>query len=388
MHASLSYASVALLDRSSGIFQSFFMGGFECATHRRRDRARLDVVSSTGHDRNCAEDYRLLGQAGIRTVRDGLRWHLIEANPYVYDWSSFLPMLSAALSTGTQVVWDLCHWGVPDGLDIFAQEFCLRFGAFAGQAAALIRQRCEAAGVQTPRVYCPINEISFWAWVGGDVEHFHPYGRGRAAELKRQLVRASLAATQAIHTADPSARLLQAEPFIHISAHPEKPDQVEEAARLTASQFEAWDMLSGRRDSELGGSENSLDLLGVNFYRNNQWIHMGERTPPGHEQHRPLHEKLANLWLRYGRPIVITETGAEAAAAYGWLGYVCAEARQAIRMGVPVLGICLYPAMDYPGWDDERHCECGLIELDQEWSQRTLRGDLVRELECQQRCFV
>ena len=69
----------------------------------------------------------------------------------------------------------------------------------------------------------------------------------------------------------------------------------------------------------------------------------------------------------------------------GWLGYTAAEARQAQREGAEILGLCLYPVMDYPGWDDGRHCHCGLIALDEHWQQRTLRTDLVRELELQSR---
>ena len=102
--------------------QSFFIGGFECATHRRKDGAQVDVIARAGHDVRCARDYALLAEVGIRTVRDGLRWHLIEREPGVYDWSSFVPMLQAALRTGTQVIWDLCHWGVPAGLDPFSEE--------------------------------------------------------------------------------------------------------------------------------------------------------------------------------------------------------------------------------------------------------------------------
>ena len=73
------------------------MGGFECATHRRRDRTRIDVIARTQHDRLCAYDYQLLASAGIRTVRDGLRWHLIEANEGQYDWSS-IPAHAAGLT--------------------------------------------------------------------------------------------------------------------------------------------------------------------------------------------------------------------------------------------------------------------------------------------------
>src|SRR5215211_9165747 len=98
---------------TSRLFQSWFIGGFECSTHRRRDGRRLDLLASTRHDVNAAADYRMLAEHGIRTVRDGLRWHLIETTPGHYDWSSFLPMLRASRQASVQVIWDLCHYGWP-----------------------------------------------------------------------------------------------------------------------------------------------------------------------------------------------------------------------------------------------------------------------------------
>ena len=81
----------------SDIFESFFIGGFECSTHRRRtDRVRLDLTRATGHDRNAEKDFAQLRGVGLHTVRDGLRWHLIEALPGYYDWSSLLKLLKAA----------------------------------------------------------------------------------------------------------------------------------------------------------------------------------------------------------------------------------------------------------------------------------------------------
>lgn len=366
------------------------MGGFECATHRRRDGRQIDVLTSTGHASHAAGDYRLLAQAGIRTVRDGLRWHLVEKVAGVYDWSSFLPLLDASIATGTQVIWDLCHWGVPRGLDLFSEDFVARFGAFAGAAARVIFER--SGGIRGPvPYYCPVNEMSFWAWVGGDVKAFAPHQEGRGPELKRQLVRASLAAMAAVREVDPRARFVQAEPIIHIAPKwkdvKKYPHIVEDVRRHNASQYEAWDMLRGDQDEELGGSPDMLDIIGVNYYWNNQWVHGGERKPPGHPDHRPLHRMLEDLWQRYGRPIVVTETGAEADAGAGWLGYVAAEVRQAQRAGVEVLGICIYPVMDYPGWDDERHCPCGLIEVAPDWDRRRLRVDLAAEVGLQARLF-
>ena len=373
------------------LFQSFFMGGFESASHGRRDRRRVDVAQSTRHDTRAADDFHLLAQCGIHTVRDALRWHLIERAPASYNWSSFLPMLRAAFRARTQVIWDLCHWGVPDHINPFSPEFPTQFARFAAAAARLIREERERSGVDGPSVFCPINEISFWSWVGGDQQHFFPYAQGRGAELKQQLVRASLAAIRAIRVEDPTARFIQAEPVIQIAGNPKLPDHILAAARHTEGQYEAWDMLSGHREpdsiiatEDVGGSADCLDIVGINFYWNNQWIDGDERTPLGHALHRPLHLILQTLWARYRRPLLITETGAEAGAAIGWLGYIAAEVRQALRLGVPILGLCLYPVMDYPGWDDGRHCSCGLLQVSDDWSTRSIRGDLLAELTVQQ----
>jgi hypothetical protein len=61
--------------------------------------------------------------------------------------------------------------------------------------------------------------------------------------------------------------------------------------------------------------------------------------------------------------------------------------RQAIRLGVPVLGICLYPVMDYPGWDDDRHCTVGLLQSVPGWSSRSLRPELAAEIGIQAAFF-
>jgi len=364
------------------LFKSFFSGGFECATHRRPHLGRIDVIHATSHDREARTDYGLLGEVGIGTVRDALRWHLIERTPGFYDWSSFLPMLEAATATGTQVIWDLCHWGVPDDLNPFSAEFVPRFERYCSAAARIVQEHTN----ETP-FFCPINEISFWSFIGGERGFFYPYGKRRGSQLKRILVEASLAGTKAIRSILPTARFVQCEPIIHISGSHRRPASFDEAERHTNSQYEAWDMLCGRLAPELGGDESYLDLIGCNYYWNNQWIHKSHVTPIGHPQHRPLHQMLIDVHRRYQRPTLITETGAEAGSAIGWFGMICSEARKAIGAGVDLQGVCLYPVMDYPGWEDNRHCECGLIATDAEWKTRSMRQDLAAELAVQSRFF-
>src|SRR5215203_5317921 len=153
LHAALARRAATLSPpelSKSDLFQSFFVGGFECSSHRRRDGRRLDLLASTYHGMNAGADYRALAQHGIRTVRDGLRWQLIERVPGHYDWSSFLPMLHAARQTGTQVIWDLLHWGWPDDLDIWSPARVTPFGRFAKAAAEVVRDQMETVPFYVP----------------------------------------------------------------------------------------------------------------------------------------------------------------------------------------------------------------------------------------------
>ena len=172
-----------------------FLGGFECSTHRRADGQRLDLIASSGHDRLAYTDYERLAGAGIRAVRDGVRWHLIEQTPGIHDGSTLHRLLHAAKRVGTQVIWDLCHYGYPDFLDIWSDEFVRAFARFAGQAAQVIKDsRCDSSPVFLPDQ----GEMSYWAWAGAEVGRINPAACGRGAELKRQLVRATIAAIVAI----------------------------------------------------------------------------------------------------------------------------------------------------------------------------------------------
>src|SRR5205085_11730531 len=108
-----------------------------------------------------------------------------------------------------QVIWDLLHYGWPDGLDIYAPEFVERFAAFSAASARYIREQIPGQSF-----YTPVNELSFFAWAAGEVGWFYPYGKHRGGELKRQLVRAWVAAVVAIGSVDPTAGFVSVEPLI------------------------------------------------------------------------------------------------------------------------------------------------------------------------------
>jgi beta-glucosidase/6-phospho-beta-glucosidase/beta-galactosidase len=363
-------------------FKSFFMAGFECSSHRRlRDGARLDLIAATGHDRLVRQDYRSCAQHGLLTIRDGLRWHLIEREPGRYDWSSWLPMLEAAAESGVQVMWDLFHYGSPDHLDQGSPEFSLSYARFA---AAAVRLHREVTG--TAAIVCPLNEISFLSWAAKNGVFPAIGGNEEAGWLGRHLVGTAIAGMRAMRAVDADCRFIWAEPLINVLPRTAADAQAAEAKRL--SQYHAYDMLSGRIAPELGGSPDWLDAVGVNFYSDNQWYLDGSTIPLGHHDYHPLADMLAETYQRYGRPLLISETGGEGSARPAWFHYVCDEVREAIRQGVPVQGVCLYPIVSFPGWDDERHRQFGLFSVPRGDGTRDAYQPLVAELSRQQQLLA
>lgn len=356
------------------IFRSFVLGGFECSTHRLRSGKRLDLVRATRHDELARSDYALLQRYGIRTARDGLRWHLIEQAPYRYDFTSAIEMFAAAKDTGMQVIWDLWHYGWPDDIDIFSAEFVDRFVGFARESVKHVSEYEPAPYVS------PINEISFFSWAGGEGGIFNPFAQHRGDEMKRQLVRASIQAIEVMREVNPAIKIFQIDPIINVVPRSQGAEDLRNAEEYRGSQFQAWDMITGRRCAELGGRDDLIDVIGVNYYIHNQFIWQGPMIVPSDPRYRHVSVMLREVYERYRKPLFIAETGIEDDTRPAWFRYMCKEVFTAMAEGVPVEGICLYPIVNHPGWDDDRHCYNGLFDYADENGQREAFAPLAGEI--------
>ena len=370
------------------LFKSFFLGGFECSTHLQgAERKRLDLNAGTAHDRFAAEDYLALQRHGIRTVRDGIRWHRIERTAGQYTFADDLPLVRAARQTGTQVIWDICHYGWPEGLDAFSAEFPRRLAGLAKAFVSLLVEEGETC----PYVV-PVNEISFLSWIGGTEGKFPPFAINRGDELKRNLVRATIETIAAVRSVAPQTRICLVDPIINVVGQTKDVQGQREAEAYRQSQFAAWDMIEGRLAPELGGKPECLDVLGVNYYLHNQWLHCSKEgyrgmLKPSHPGYRPLCDMLGELYQRYRRPIFVAETGIENRHRAPWLRNICKQVRRAIEVGTLMEGICLYPVTDYPGWVDDRHCPTGLLGYVDDRGRRPVYRPLAEELARQQASF-
>ncbi|MDO5371139.1 glycosyltransferase family 4 protein [Paracoccus sp. (in: a-proteobacteria)] len=359
---------------SPSLFNSFVLGGWESSTHRHGWGPHRDLLAQVGHDTNAAQDYLQLAALGIRTCRDGARWHLIDRGGD-YDFSSFTPMVEAARDSGTQVIWDLLHYGWPEDIDIWRPEFVHRFARYARAVAEHVRDLTDDVPF-----WCPVNEISFHAWAGGDARYLNPYAAGRGWELKCQLARASIAAMVELRAVDPRARFVHAEPMIAIHHADWSGRPRWESQGYHDAQFQAFELIGGWMWPQIGGDPSFLDIVGVNYYWNNQWIHGGKTVDVDDVIYRPLSDLLFEVSARYDRPMLIAETGTEGDRRGPWFDYVAAETLRARARGVPVEGICLYPVANHFGWDDDRLCPNGLLGHDPAGGRRSVDPGLAAAL--------
>ena len=334
-------------------FRSFWWGGYECTDQLNAFGHRVDFLPLTGHLALLDEDYAALAPFQVRTVREGIRWAHIEKTPYRYDFSTVQTMLEAGQRHGIQQVWDLCHFGYPDDLTPLHPLFAGRFAALCRAFVAFYRsQRPDDVLIVTP-----INEVSFISWLGGDARGTSPYCHGQGWDVKYGLMRAYIEGAHALRAADPTIRFLTTEPLVHIvpplRATPRERRWAAEAHR---NQFQATDILSGRLCPELGGHESLLDIVGFNYYYDNQWQNgtpdkLGWNDAVPDPRWVPLRQLLRAAYRRYRRPFALTETSHPGIDRPAWLGMVAAECAAVLREGLPLQGVCLYPIIDRPDWD-------------------------------------
>jgi beta-glucosidase/6-phospho-beta-glucosidase/beta-galactosidase len=335
------------------MFKSFWMGGYECTDQLNHYGNRVDLLSLTGHIEHIVRDYKLLSEVNISTVREGIRWSIVEKRPYEYDFSTVAYMISVGKEQNIQQIWDICHFGYPDDLSPLHPHFERRFVALCEAFVKFYR----AIIPDGPLLVTPINEVGFISWLGGDHASTTPYCRRMGWDVKYSLIRAYIHGIKSMKAIDSNLYILSTEPIVNI-VPPLNASllEIQIAHEQHEIQYQALDMLTGKICPELGGHPELIDYMGFNFYYNNQWIsNLFDFLPWANLELDPRWRGLSSLLLeaynRYGQPIVLAETSHSGEHRPNWLELITKECIKAIDLGVPLKGICLYPIIDRPDWD-------------------------------------
>lgn len=328
------------------MLRSFWIAGFDGTDH-------LDGLRPAQHPaayrQRVEADYRHAAAAGVKCVRENVGWRSV-ARGHGFDFAALTMRAQLARESGLQVIWTLCSNGWPDDVDVPADSFVERFRTFAGAVARALAPYTDTE----PRVYTPINEISFVSWALANTNWFGPRCRGRtncSDELRAQLVRATLGACDAILAVDPDARFVHPEPAMPASMSTRGQTHGQD------DRFASWDMLAGHLEPQLGGHPRYLDALAVHLHRTPQWRMASPEAcaigPAETMGQPPLSRLLDDVYARYGCPIVVAETN-RASGRATWLRELADEIGAALEHGVPVIGACLCRIVERPAWEDPR----------------------------------
>jgi beta-glucosidase/6-phospho-beta-glucosidase/beta-galactosidase len=347
-----------------GIFPTFFLSGFECSTFVWQDQGRRNLVEETRHTAHAEEDYAFLRSLGIAVTREGIPWPLVDRGGE-FDFSPIDPFISAMNRNQILPIWDLCHYGYPDDVDPFRPEFVDRFAAYARAAAEYVVPRNRG-----PHFFTSINEITFFAYMGGEWGWVAPFSRSEQQrhQLRLALCTADISAVRTIREVAPDARMVHIDPLVLVVAPRDRPDLADEAERETHEDtFYAWDVIAGKRHPELGGSPEILDIVGVNCYAFGQ-MELHEHGPnaalsPDDDRIQPLGNLLAVVWQRYRRPMIVAETSGLGDGRPAWLKDVIEESLAAVLQGMDLHGLCLFPAVDMPNWHTGEWLHNGTCDL-------------------------
>ncbi len=348
-----------------GLFPSFFLSGFECSTFLWKDKGRRDLTAELQHYVHADEDYAMFRPLGLAVAREGIPWPLVDRGGD-YDFSCIDPFLEAQRRHGILPIWDLCHYGYPDDLDPLSEAFVQRCAAYARAAARYVAERAHHG----PLFFTPVNEPTFWGYMAGEWAWSAPFGKD--AEYRRrftcQLARADIAAVKAIRTDFPDARMVHIDPLIWVVPPRGRPDLAEAAHRESYNDaYIAWDIISGLKHPEHGGSPDIIDILGFNNYSFGQ-MEYREQGPhaalePGDDRIRSVCDLVEEAWAKYKRPCIIAETAGRGPGRSHWLNDMASECLSAIRRGVDLHGICLFPAVDMTDWHTGEWLKLGLADV-------------------------
>jgi hypothetical protein len=220
--------------------------------------------------------------------------------------------------------------------------------------------------------FTPVNEPTFWGYMGAEWGWCAPFGHS-ADERRRftaALARADIAAVKAIRADFPDARMVHIDPLISIVAPPDRPDLADEAHRESFDDaYLAWDIISGLKHPEYGGSPEVIDILGFNNYSFGQMEFAGGGKPnvplkPGDPRIRPVCDLIEEAWAKYKRPCIIAETSGISGGRPQWLDDIVREGLAAMNRGVDLQGICMFPAVDMTDWHSGEWLHMGIADVE------------------------
>ncbi len=343
---------------------------------------RVDQMEKCGHYARWQDDFALLRELGIDSLRYGPAYYRTHTGPERFDWSSADDPMHRLHGLGIKVIADLCHFGVPDWLDGFQDPaFPVLFAQYAG---------AFARRYPWVRYFTPVNEI----FVCAAFSALHGWWNECLASdeafvrAMRNLCMAHELAVEAILAERPDAIFIQGESLEHFE--PAGVGARHHASHWNALKHLSLDLTMGHALS--GGMASFLHRNGVpscdlSFFRERRavgqrWLGMdyyptcehrvlaSGRQVTNHSRPVGFRALAAQYYSRYRVPLFHCETNRVSRLAVDWLHEQWADISALRASGIPVRGFTWYSLTDQMDWQhclrverDEVH-PVGLFDLD------------------------
>ena len=341
--------------------------GFECSYPTVQGGKRRDELEGTRHYELWRDDFELCRNIGARYIRYGIPYYRTHLGPGRYDWSFADEVLPHIWDRGLIPIVDLCHFGVPDWVGSFQNtDWPPHFAEY-----------CAAFAERYPwiKFYTPVNEMLVCAHFSAKVGAWNEQEKSEKSFIRAHAnqCRATLLGIAEILKRRGDAVFIQsevAEAYVQLA-----PEAKATADFHNQFRFLTFDHLYGRapdgevqrhllehglRDDELrwflehGKHAAPHCIMGMDYYDANEKVVKADGTLESQGQMLGWHAIANDYYLRYQRPMMLTETNSVdlgAGESATWLKQTWSQAHHLRRQGVPMIGFTWYSLTDQIDWD-------------------------------------
>jgi beta-glucosidase/6-phospho-beta-glucosidase/beta-galactosidase len=335
-------------------------------------KRRLDEYELMQHYLFWKEDIDLASELGVQMMRYGIPWYKVNPSPGVYDWEWVDQVLEyLVVEKKIEPIIDLIHYGTPLWLE--NQFINPNYSRYVTDYATTFAKRYRSL----VRYYTPLNEPYVNAEFCGLIKRWPPYLEGDSGFLMvmKNLCRGIVETVGGIRSVDPDAVMVHVEATgLACTQDLSLQNEVERFFKKRLTQFELvtgqveeghflyeWLTENGLTEEELKWfrqNKITIDIMGLNYYpdlsvfelfRENEKI----RQKPVWGGVDGLKFIITSYYKRYGRPIFITETSANAKQGdrSEWLKESVKAIKELRGQGIPVIGYTWFPLYDLINWD-------------------------------------
>ncbi|MEO7963999.1 MAG: family 1 glycosylhydrolase [Gemmatimonadaceae bacterium] len=339
----------------------FITTGIENSYPTIASGARIDQMAKSGHYERWEEDFSLVRDLGVHTLRYGPPYYRAHVAPDRFEFEPWDAPMQRLRELGIECIADLCHFGVPPWLGGFQDDaFPVLFANYA---------RHFALRYPWVRYFTPVNEIFVCAnfsalqgWWNECERSEHSFARAI-----RNLCMAHELAVEAILEVRQDAIIVQGESIEHF--HAAGSDAVVSADRLNEFKEIALDLTMGHelrpgiasflmrhgvQSSDLSFFRQRRGVgqrwLGLDYYKSceHRVCSTGRQT----SSRKPMGLRAIGerYYRRYRIPLFHCETNCVSAIAVEWLNNQWDEVMGLRAAGIPVHGFTWYSLTDQVDW--------------------------------------